>query len=179
MKIQKGRGFTLIELMIVIAIIGVLMAIAIPQYQKYVIRSKASQALNALRPIQTTIDEFVTLHRTMPNANLFDQLSQTNTCNGIVSTVGVGIANEVATVTITFHGTAGAAGAPGTVPTAANVAALPANCRNNQITRMPPVLAGTTIQFTGTHTANSVSVDWQITQNGTLQNDYLPVFQSL
>jgi len=52
-RVQKG--FTLIELMIVVAIIGILAAIAIPQYQDYTIRAKLSNALTAADPLKQAV----------------------------------------------------------------------------------------------------------------------------
>lgn len=54
---QLKHGFTLIELMIVVAIIAILAALAIPAYQDYTTRSKVSEALAVADPIKTTIAE--------------------------------------------------------------------------------------------------------------------------
>ena len=61
MKAQIQKGFTLIELMIVVAIIGILAAVAIPAYQDYIARSQASEAVALLGGLKTPIAEAWTM----------------------------------------------------------------------------------------------------------------------
>lgn len=56
MKTQDQAGFTLIEIMIVVAIIGVLAAIAYPSYQQYVIKTKRADMMSEMHNIATTIE---------------------------------------------------------------------------------------------------------------------------
>ena len=67
---QKHRGFTLIELMIVVAIIGILAALAIPSYQGFVAKSQVSRAVSELGAYRTAYETNLSNNEAINNANL-------------------------------------------------------------------------------------------------------------
>ena len=72
------KGFTLIELMIVVAIIGILAAIAIPQYQNYIARSQVSRAMSETGAIKTAVETCLLEGKTTVGDNATDcQLGNT------------------------------------------------------------------------------------------------------
>ena len=58
-KYYKQAGFTLIKLMVVVAIIGILAAIALPQYQTYIVRSQVSRVMGEASNIRTAVDRCI------------------------------------------------------------------------------------------------------------------------
>src|SRR6187431_1386525 len=97
MKIQKG--FTLIELMIVVAIIGILAAVAIPQYQDYTVKAKLSKSAGYVAPIKTAIAVYMQENGSYPNADAWNSLGMT-TPSTTVEVATVHIADTTGVITI-------------------------------------------------------------------------------
>ena len=114
MRKNIQKGFTLIELMIVVAIIGILAAIAIPAYQDYTIRSQVTEGLNLASGVETAVADTYSQTGTAPATRLAAGLTAANTdtngkyvssvdvVNGAISIVygGPGINKVIANATL-------------------------------------------------------------------------------
>jgi len=144
---KNQQGFTLIELMIVVAIIGILAAIAIPAYQDYIIRSKVSEPMLFADAAKLSVAEFYQSQGHMPAAASAGINTAANPTKYITSTVYATTATNAATITIALNSAtvgvggnivlSGLVGAGGIIQWTCNAAAgttvpskyLPANCR--------------------------------------------------
>jgi len=95
------QGFTLIELMIVVAIIGILAAIALPAYQDYTIRSQASEGTVLASGAKTAIAEFYNNKGTLPTNNASAGLATAASINGKYV---LSVTNASGLVTAQFRG---------------------------------------------------------------------------
>ena len=135
-KMQKG--FTLIELMIVVAIIGILAAIAIPAYQDYTIRAKVTEGLNLADSAKTAVAE------SFQSGGVTGLTAAANSWNSsfaktkYVTNIQVGTGTGI--ITISYDGTT----------------AIPQLGANNTLV-LTPFISGTQLASAGTISGN---IDW-------------------
>src|ERR1700676_5367577 len=92
------KGFTLIELMIVIAIIGILAAIAIPAYQNYTIRAQVTEGLTLADGWKTCSSEYYAQNGTFPSC------SSTTGGAGCIAAAGTSSGKYVSGITVVANG---------------------------------------------------------------------------
>jgi len=106
------KGFTLIELMIVVAIIGILAAIAIPAYQDYTIRAQVTEGLNLADGLKVAVADYYTQNGIFPVVDVTAAppagLGFSSPVTGKYSIVNLVTGTKTGLITATFHGPAGA-----------------------------------------------------------------------
>jgi len=103
---KLNSGFTLIELMIVVAIIGILAAVAIPQYQNYVARAQVSEALSLASGAKVAVAEYFNTNGTFPADNSTAGLTEPTDFKGNwVESVTVSVVGGNALITALFSST--------------------------------------------------------------------------
>ena len=145
-KLQKG--FTLIELMIVIAIIGILAAIALPAYQDYIARSQMSEAMNLAGGQKAAVTEYRSNRGTWPSDNAAAGIAAptditgkyvanvtvtgTTSAGTIVATMkGSDVSDKIKSATLTLTGTETDGAYKWACQSSASSKYLPSSCRDS------------------------------------------------
>ena len=122
MKRSMQKGFTLIELMIVVAIIGILAAVALPAYQDYTVRAKVSEVVLAASGAKLAVAEAAQVNGAMPTAASLVvatqatayvsgvEYTQTSASVGVITATATAKEAKISGQTITLTGTLGATG---------------------------------------------------------------------
>lgn len=144
MQSKKQAGFTLIELMIVVTIIGILASIAVPAYRDYTIRTRVGECASVFSPMKTEYAVFYSENGVVP-ADAADLAR----AGRVTSTASVYAGDYVTTLALTDSQTA--------------------TCTLKDITELGTA-AGLTVTFGATTTINTVN--WTV--DGTVEDKFLP-----
>lgn len=136
-----ARGFTLIEAMIVMVVLGILAAVAIPNYSRYVTRGNLVEATNALAEYRVRMEQFYQDNRTYANAGNCGVPSPTNLTNFAI-TCAIGGGGQAYTATATgaaitagFVYTVDQANVRATTAVPAHWGSLPADAATRWVTK--------------------------------------------
>lgn len=149
------KGFTLIELMIVIAIVGVLAVVALPAYQDYTARAQMSEALTLAEGQKSAVVEYYSDKGTFPTSNADAGIANASTITGKY-------VKSVAVTSVAATGTAGSSSA--TSAKATITATMKSSGVNKDISGKTLILEGS---------QNAGSFDWTC-KAGTVDKKFLP-----